>query len=112
MVLKKLVFFLSQLYFLSIKSSSKLGGVDSSLSERIMILKELSNSDSMSLDHIHDFGHKSINSLGAREISVNWLIGRFNTSVRLVDLIFQDGAVVQEWQVLNVSKLGSVEFDY
>ena len=74
MVLKKLVLLSGQLYLLSIKSSSEFSGIDSSLSERIVILKKFSDSNSMSLNHIHDFGHQSIDCLGSGEIDINWLI--------------------------------------
>lgn len=71
-------------------------------------MKELTNSDSVSLDHVHDLGHKSINSLGPSKININWLISRFDSSVRLVDFVLKASTVVQEWQVINVSQFGSV----
>lgn len=59
MVLKKFVFLGSQLKLLGVKSSSELSGINNSLSEWVMILEELTDSDSVSLYVLHDFGHKS-----------------------------------------------------
>ena len=74
MVFKKLVLLSGQLYLLSVKSSSEFSGIESSLSKRIVILEEFSDSDSMSLNHIHHLGHQSIDSLGSSEIDINWLV--------------------------------------
>lgn len=107
-VLEQLVLLGGQLYLLSVEGSSEFGGINSSLSERIVVLKELTNSDPVSLNHIHDLDHESIDGLGSSEVDIEWLIGRLGSSVWLVDDVLEASAVIQEWQVLDVSKLVSV----
>ena len=79
MVFKLLVFFGSKLKLLSIKSSSEFGGLDGSLSKRIVILEEFSNSDSVSANVILDLSHKWINIVGTTEINVEVDVGRFGS---------------------------------
>lgn len=111
MIFKELILLSRQLYLLSVESSSEFSGINSSLSKRIMILEEFSNSDSVSLNHVHDFCHQSINSLGSREIDINWLVSRLGSGIRLIDFVFKDRAIIQEWKILNISKLGSINLD-
>jgi len=59
MVLKKFVFLGGQLKLLGVQSSSELSGINNSLSEWVMILEELTDSDSVSLYVLHDFSHES-----------------------------------------------------
>lgn len=64
-VLKKLILLCSQLKLLSIKSSSEFGGVNNSLPEWIMVLEELTNSNSVSFHLVSDLGHESLDGGGA-----------------------------------------------
>jgi len=110
-VFKELILLSSQLYLLGVESSSEFGSIDSSFSEWVVILKEFSDSDSVSLDHIHNLSHEGFNGLGSSEIDINWLISGLSTSVSLIDHILKTGAIIQEWKILNVSKFSSVNLD-
>ena len=74
MVLEELILLSGQLYLLGIKGSSEFSCVNSSFSERVVILEEFSDSDSVSLDHIHYLGHESFDGLGSGEIDIDGLI--------------------------------------
>ena len=74
-------------------------------------MEEFSDSDSMSLNHIHDLGHQSINGLGSSEIDINWLVSGLGTSVSLIDFILKACAVIQEWKVLDISELSSIDLN-
>lgn len=58
MVLQQDVFFSGQLYLLSIQSCSEFGGFDSAFSQRVVVLEELSKSDSVSFNHVSNFLHQ------------------------------------------------------
>jgi len=94
-----------QLYILCVQSGSELGGLDSSLSEQVMILEELPNPDPVSLDLVSDFDQQLINIIDTRKVNVEWLISRLGSSIRLVDHVRQNHALFQEGQVFNISLL-------
>lgn len=110
MIFKQNVLFSGQLYLLSIQSCSEFCGFDSALSERVMILEELSKSNSVSFNHVSNFLHKSINSFGSCEVNIEWLVSGLSSSVSLIDHVFQNFAVVQERKVLNISEFVSIYF--
>ena len=89
-ILQDLVLLGRQLYFLSIEGGSELCSVNLALAQWVMVLKELSDSDSVSLDHVHDLGHQRFDLLGPRKINVNWLISGLGTCIRLIDGVLQD----------------------
>ena len=110
-VFKDLVFFGGELYLLSIESGSELGRLDSALSQWIMILQEFTKSDSVSHNLVLDLLDEIGDTVGTGEIDVEWLISRLSTSVRIVDYIVAVLAVLEEWQVLDVSFIVSILFD-
>lgn len=75
-----------------------------------MILEELTDSDSISLDMILNFVHKSCHSLWAWEVNILWFISWLGTSEVFIDDIVENIAVLQEWQVLNITIFVSIDF--
>ena len=59
-ILQFLVFFSGQLKLLCVESCSELGGFNGSFSQRVVILQEFSQPDSISHDLILDFPHQAI----------------------------------------------------
>lgn len=59
-VFEKLELLVRQLYLLGVESGSELGGINNSLSKWIMILEELANSNSVSLDVVSNLTHKLV----------------------------------------------------
>lgn len=59
-VLEELELLVRQLYLLGVESGSELGGINNSLSKWIMILEELANSNSVSLDVVSNLTHKLV----------------------------------------------------
>ena len=74
-VLKFLIFFSRQLEFLCIQCGSELGGLNGTLSKWIMILEELTDSNSVSHDVVLDLLHEWINVSSTSEINVEIDVG-------------------------------------
>ena len=96
-VFQDLVLLGGQLYLLSVKSCSKLGRLDSSLSQRIVILKELAESDSISHNVVLDLLDKSLDLAGTGKIDVEWLVGGLSTGVRIINYVVTVLAILEEW---------------
>ena len=96
-VFENLVLLGGQLYLLGIKSRSEFGSLNSSLSQWIVILEELTESDSVSHDVVLNLLDKSLDLAGTGEIDVEWLVGGLSTSVRIVDNIIAILAILEEW---------------
>lgn len=69
-VFEVLVLLFGQLNLLGVEGSSEFGGLDGSLSEWIVVLKELSKSDSVPHNGVLDLLQESIDVLGSSEINV------------------------------------------
>lgn len=110
-VFEDLVLLGGQLYLLRIEGSSELGGLDSALSQWIVILQELTKSDSVSHDIILDLLNENVDGAGTGEINVEWLVGGLSTSVRLVDDVVSIFAISEEWHVLDVTVVVAVLLD-
>jgi hypothetical protein len=93
-VLEDLVLWGGELYLLSVEGSSKLGGLDSSLSQWIVILQEFTKSDSVSHDIILDLLNQNFDGTGTSEVDVEWLIGGLSTGVWFVDDVVTVLAIV------------------
>ena len=110
-VLEDLVLLGGELYLLGVEGCSELGGLNSSLSQWIVILQEFSKSDSVSHDVVLDLLDKSFDGTGTGEVDVEWLIGGLSTSVRFVDDVVSVLAIVEEWHVLDITIIVSVLLD-
>ncbi len=110
-VLEDLVLWGGELYLLSVEGSSELGGLDSSLSQWIVILQEFTKSDSVSHDIILDLLNQNFDGTGTSEVDVEWLIGGLSTGVWFVDDVVTVLAIVEERHVLDVTIIVSVLFD-
>lgn len=110
-VLEDLVLLGGELYLLSIEGCSELGSLDSSLSQWVMILQELTKSDSVSHDVVLDLLNESFDGTGTGEVDVEWLVGGLSTSVRLVDDVVSILAIFEEWHVLDVTVVVAVFLD-
>jgi len=110
-VLEDLVLWGGELYLLSVEGSSELGGLDSSLSQWIVILQEFTKSDSVSHDVILDLLNQNFDGTGTSEIDVEWLIGGLSTGVWFVDDVVTVLAIVEERHVLDVTIIVSVLLD-
>lgn len=97
-----------ELYLLSIESGSELGSLDSSLSQWVVILQEFTKSDSVSHNLVLNLLDQIGDALGTGEVDVEWLISGLSTSVWIVDYIVAVLAVLEEWQVLDVSFVVSI----
>ena len=110
-VLEDLVLWGGELYLLSIEGSSELGGLDSSLSQWIVILQEFTKSDSVSHDIILDLLNQNFDGTGTSEVDVEWLIGGLSTGVWFVDDVVTVLAIIEERHVLDVTIIVSVLLD-
>lgn len=110
-VLENLVLWGGQLYLLSVEGCSELGGLDSSLSQWVVILQEFTKSDSVSHHVVLDLLNKNVDGTGACEINIEWLIGRLSTGVRFVDDVVSILTIFEEWHVLDVTIIVAVLFD-
>jgi len=110
-VLEDLVLWGGELYLLSVEGSSELGGLDSSLSQWIVILQEFTKSDSVSHDIILDLLNQNFDGTGTSEVDVEWLIGGLSTGVWFVDDVVTVLAIVEERHVLDVTIIVSVLLD-
>lgn len=95
-VFEDLVLLGGQLYLLGVQGRSELGGLDSSLSQRIVILKELAESDSVSHDVILDLLDEGLDLAGTGEVDVKWLVGALGTSVWIIDDVVAVLAILEE----------------
>ena len=102
-VLEDIVLLGGQLYLLSIESRSELGCLDSTLSQWIVVLEELAESDPVPHHVVLDLLDEGLDLAGTSEINVEWLVGGLGTGVRIVDDVVAILAVLEEWKVLDVA---------
>lgn len=110
-VLEHLVLSGGQLYLLGVKSGPEFSGLDGTLSERVVILKEFTESDSMSFYLVSDLLHKVLYSLGSSEVNIMLDIGRLGTGIWMIDNISQNITVLEEWEVFDISEFISISSD-
>lgn len=97
--------------FLLVQSSSKFSCVYDTFSKRIVVLEELTNTDSVSQAVLSYFLHKWLNALSSREINVASSVSRLSTSVSFVNGVSKNTAVIKESKVFNVSEFVSINID-
>lgn len=110
-VLEQLILFSRQLNLLGIKRRPELGGIDSALSEGIMILHEFSKTRSVPHHSILHLLEQLVDLLRAREVNVPVHVGRLGATEWLINGVLEHKGVVDEGQVLNVALLVAVDVD-
>ena len=110
-VLQSLVLFDGELNLLGVESGSELGSLDNSLSEWVVILQELAESDAISLNLVLHLLKESIVRVGTSKVDIGGTISRLHASVRLVDVVLQDKSVIDELQVLDITLLVAINAD-
>ena len=110
-VLQSLVLFDGELNLLGVESGPELGSLDDSLSEWVVILQELAESDAISLNLVLHLLKESIVRVGTSKVDIGGTISRLHASVRLVDVVLQDKSVIDELQVLDITLLIAINAD-
>lgn len=102
-------FFLRQHQLLGVEGGPELCGVNNSLSQWVVVLEELAESDSMSLHELLDFVKQLTHVVGASEVSVAREVGRLGAGEWFIDSVLETVAVLDESQILNIPELVAVD---
>lgn len=109
-LLQKDVFGSSKLHLMGVEAGSKLGGGDDSLAENIVILEELEETDTVTLNNLLNLGHQFYHGLVAIEVDPFSTVGRVNTTVGHINNVGQWlVGILEEIGVLDLVLLVTVD---